>query len=364
LGEEHDYWQLKRNTQIKHDVLYEYLRRWAYILSGRNPKGRRLSLHYVDGFAGRGRYEKGELGSPLIAMEVGQRLNEDRDGLVFLNCYNVERNAANFESLEREVEVAAPLYPSVGFRNFRGLFEEHADDILQDIRADDHTFVFIDPFGYRGVELTQVVKFLERRRSEVFITFMSNYIGRYMTDANRESAMDAIFGTPKWRELAGLPFSSQQASAVKLYGEQLQDWARGKKKDLYVLPIDVSFEDRAADKYHLIHASQHPKGRQAMEVAVDRAKRLSTQETLFVSPEVQEYAVEALQAAPHGVMTALDLAGKVWLRSWYMTWRGDFKEAIRALEASGGVSVRAHDGRNRRHGIEEQDLVALNDRCR
>jgi hypothetical protein len=29
-----DYWDLKRNTQVKHDILSSYLLRWASILSG------------------------------------------------------------------------------------------------------------------------------------------------------------------------------------------------------------------------------------------------------------------------------------------------------------------------------------------
>ena len=37
---------------------------------------RRLAFHYVDGFAGRGRYSSEEPGSPLIAMEIGQELYE------------------------------------------------------------------------------------------------------------------------------------------------------------------------------------------------------------------------------------------------------------------------------------------------
>lgn len=131
------------------------------------------------------------------------------------------------------------------------------------------------------------MRFLVRRRSEVFITFMSNYIGRFMTDANKAGLVDAIFGTDEWRDLVGLPTTSQQAGAVQLYGEQLQKKGLKMGKELYVLPIDVAFEDRSANQYHLIHVSQHPKGRLAMEEAVGKVKRLSTQEALFtLGPEI------------------------------------------------------------------------------
>src|SRR5215216_6504868 len=54
-GDKHDYWQLKRNTQVKHDILSTYLLRWGSILSGGDAGTRKLVFHYVDGFAGRGR---------------------------------------------------------------------------------------------------------------------------------------------------------------------------------------------------------------------------------------------------------------------------------------------------------------------
>ncbi len=354
-----DYWDLKRNTQVKHDILSGYLERWASILSGRRTKTH-TNLHYVDGFAGRGRYREGEPGSPLIAMEIGQEMHEHRGGSLDLYCYNVEENADNFKSLKREVDAVRSLYSSVEVLNFPGSFQDYADRILGEISADEDTFVFIDPFGYRGVELEQVLKFLQRRRSEVFVTFMSRYIGRFMRDSNREAAMTAVFGTDEWKKLAEIPAASQQSGAVELYGKQLQEKVAEMGKDLYILPIDVSFEDTKADIYHLIHASQHPKGRMTMELAADRAKRLSAQENLFYDPQVPIYALEALRDAPSGRMTARDLAGKIWLRSWYPSWRKDIKEAIRELEVGGEVTVRAHDGRNRKTGIEERDVVVLN----
>jgi three-Cys-motif partner protein len=134
----------------------------------------------------------------------------------------VEQDPGNFASLEREVEEARPRYPSVEVEYFQGPFQKHSDEILRLIPESDDTFVFVDPFGYRGVELDEVMRFLVRRRSEVFITFMSNYIGGYMTNANRAGAMDAIFGTDEWRDLVGLPATSQQTGAVELYGRQLR----------------------------------------------------------------------------------------------------------------------------------------------
>jgi hypothetical protein len=253
-------------------------------------------------------------------------------------------------------------FPSVGVQNFFGPFEKYADDILGLIPPGEPTFVFIDPFGYLGVELQEVLRFLQRPRSEAFVTFMSDLIGRYMTDPNRDEAMKKIFDTDEWRTLIGLQGTTQQKSAVELYARQLIKRARERGGRVYVFPINVAYENRPGDIYHLVHVSRHPKARLVMEGAVNRVKGTTVEEQLFIAPEVEGYAMEALRAAGAGRMTALDLGGEVWQRSLYASWRNDIKGAIRELEVRGEVEVRAYDNRNRtRGGIDEKDVVVLKD---
>jgi hypothetical protein len=207
--------------------------------------------------------------------------------------------------------------------------------------------------------LQEVLRFVQRPRSEVFITFMSDLIGRWMTDTHKAEGMRKVFDTEDWRTLIGLQGITQQKAAVDLYASQLMKKAREQGKRLYVFPINVAYEDRPGDIYHLVHVSQHPKARLVMEDAVTRVKGTSVEEQLFIAPEVEGYAVEALRNSKVRRMTALDLAGEVWQKSLYASWRTDIKSAIRDLESSGEVGVQAHNGRNRKTGIEEKDVVYL-----
>ena len=357
-------WSSRQNTRVKHDILFEYLKGFIPILSASNRDEPISVLHYVDSHAGRGWYEGGEPGSPIVAMRVGQELHDYlepyRETPVYLECYNVEHDRENFDSLEREIEAVRDKFPTVGVRNFFGPFKDHADEILGLIPSGQPTFVFIDPFGYRGVELQEVLRFLQRPRSEAFVTFMSDQIGRWMTDKNRDEGMRNVFDTEDWRTLIGEQATTQQKAAVELYARQLMRRARERGGKVYVFPINVAYEGRPGDIYHLVHVSRHPKARLVMEGAVNRVKGTSVDEQLFVSPEVEGGIVEALRGSQNGHMRALDLAGEVWQRSLYVSWRTDIKGAIRELESRGEVVVRAHDGRNRsKKGIEERDLIAL-----
>lgn len=357
-------WRSRQNTRVKHDILYEYLKGFIPVLSTAN-RGEPISvLHYVDSHAGRGWYEGGEPGSPIVAMTVGQELHEDlgahRETPVYLECYNVEYDRENFDSLEHEINAVRDRFPSVGVRNFFGPFEEHSSAILDLIPAGQPTFVFIDPFGYRGVELQGVLRFVQRPRSEVFVTFMSDRIGQYMTDTHKAEGMRKVFDTKDWRTLIGLQGTTQQKAAVELYARQLMNRAGEQGKRLYVFPINVAYENRPGDIYHLVHVSQHPKARLVMEGAVNRVKGTSVEEQLFIAPDVEGYVMDALRESRNGRMTALEVAGEVWQRSRYASWRTDIKGAIQQLESRGELGVRAHNDRDRKKkGIEEKDVVFL-----
>jgi three-Cys-motif partner protein len=127
-------WRSRENTRVKHDILFEYLKGFIPILSAGN-RGEPLSvLHYVDCHAGRGWYEGGEPGSPIVAMKVGQELHDYlgqyRADPVYLECYNVEYDRQNFDSLNSEIAAVRDRYPSVSVRSFFGPFQEQSEKIL------------------------------------------------------------------------------------------------------------------------------------------------------------------------------------------------------------------------------------------
>lgn len=58
-------WPIESQTHGKHIVLRAYLDAWLPIMGMRNER-----ILFVDGFAGPGKYENGEDGSPVIALKA------------------------------------------------------------------------------------------------------------------------------------------------------------------------------------------------------------------------------------------------------------------------------------------------------
>jgi len=167
--------RMKGQTEIKHSILEKYLQPWLLKISEIDRE-----VRYVDGFAGWGRYDDESPGSPLIAMNVAERIIEEEWGRIgqkldFFFCDFVEWNNANFEDLEREVNLTAEDAPrKIKPDCYNQKFEEYARDYID--KKGRHTqpaFIFIDPFGFSGLPFEIVYKLLNLRSKgmEVFITF-------------------------------------------------------------------------------------------------------------------------------------------------------------------------------------------------
>ena len=115
-------WEMQEQTVAKHLVLKSYLNGWFPILGSWNGR-----LLFIDGFAGPGEYERGEPGSPLIALECvrrhkeqGRRILRDVD-VVFLFIEEKTARAKHLESLLGQKQL--PSRTSYDVR--RGTFEDH-----------------------------------------------------------------------------------------------------------------------------------------------------------------------------------------------------------------------------------------------
>src|SRR6201995_236991 len=94
-------WEGKGRTEAKHRVLTEYLGAWIPIW------GQQRWVHdlvLIDGFAGPGRYDAGEPGSPLLMLDAFEE-HRDRDRLndVTAHFFFIEKDGKRVESLRREI---------------------------------------------------------------------------------------------------------------------------------------------------------------------------------------------------------------------------------------------------------------------
>src|SRR5258708_40304671 len=82
-------------SERKLQLLQNYVDTAAKILGSINQ------IYYVDGFAGRGTYRDGAIGSPIRMAELAQQFKREEKSYSF-RCINVEENEEYFANLQTE----------------------------------------------------------------------------------------------------------------------------------------------------------------------------------------------------------------------------------------------------------------------
>ncbi len=265
-----DKWVYSQHTRVKHEILSKYLWAWIRILWKWHKR-----ICYFDTFAGRGEYVvEGEPtpGSPVIALRLAdeylERSKEDPQKPMFAEfvCFLIEKDPDNFRNLESVVTREQTRLKNVDackvdLRNQE--FAPVVHEILQNLRGDiAPSFFFIDPFGFKGVPFDLVKKILSMKRTEVFFTFMTRDINRFLGHEDLSHRFDELFGTSDWRRLLERCDPGKQHQTLRdFYIRRLKEDAKVK----HAWAFRVCTDDRCETLYYLIHATNHFRGLKIMK---------------------------------------------------------------------------------------------------
>lgn len=250
------------HTAAKHLILKRYLDAWFPIL-GRHHK----RINYIDGFAGPGKYETGEIGSPIIAIQsaAGHIAQGTLSGDVRINFIFVEKRRYYYQQLSEQLK-HTERPNSFSIQAMRGSFGDVISNVLRELKQagaiPTPTFAFIDPSGFGGIPFDLVVRILKNPKCEVLINLMIDYINRFLRHPNDSVVrhFPETFGT---QDVLSIPQrrGGRVAALLGLYRHQLQTVAR------YVGSFKMR-NRRHRMLYSLFFASNSPKGFLKMKEAM------------------------------------------------------------------------------------------------
>ncbi|MGB3696270.1 MAG: three-Cys-motif partner protein TcmP [Gordonia sp. (in: high G+C Gram-positive bacteria)] len=220
-------WPKQPHTQAKHDILVRYLGAW-FAIFGASPYY--TGVNVIDGFAGPGKYEDDEPGSPVLALNTlldhkdFAKYHDTRFNFIF-NELHTER----FESLQSvlaDAQAQRSAWPAnvkvtPSNQNFQQLAQQLLDSLGPGQRLAP-TFAFIDPFGYQDVPMSTVRDLVGHPSCELFIYFDFNSVNRFATAGKVDDHFTALFGCDEYKNAppAGDPTRSQFIH--DLYARQLR----------------------------------------------------------------------------------------------------------------------------------------------
>ena len=221
---------------------------------------------YVDGFAGPGRYSKGEDGSPIIALRIA--LHQPAHVRARIRFVFVEERKDRADVLS---EIIASLGLPDNFQlelyddeSFETAFGKVLDSYKNAGLPLPPTFAFIDPFGWSDIQLSIVREILRHPSCEVLVNFMYEEINRFLNLPDQEKHFDAFFGTQEWREGRRLAEPRIRKRFLHdLYYRQLRDGVGAK----YVRSFEMR-NNRDRVDYYLFYATNSILGLSRMKDAM------------------------------------------------------------------------------------------------
>jgi three-Cys-motif partner protein len=252
-------WRLEPHTKGKHEVLRHYLGAWFPILG--SALGR---IVFIDGFAGPGEYAGGEQGSPLIALEVFCKHRAKLKAAVTFAF--IEKDQARAGHLKKLIDERRPtLPPKCQVDVLTGAFDQTMTSVLDMLDSQRRelapAFVMIDPFGVSGTPMEVLKRILRGGQTEVYISFMYEYINRFKVTPEFEQPLTDLFGTTDWRKGVGLEGQAKKDFFYGLYESQLR-----KAGAKHVLHFDLYENGRLI--YAIFFATQHWLGADRMKQAI------------------------------------------------------------------------------------------------
>lgn len=246
-------------------------------------------IFYVDCFAGKGKFEDGNPGSPLIALEKREdclRRTKRADKLGAIKTCFIDLNYA--EELKENVLSVNPIYdkPIV----ISGRYEEKIEQCLQD-KQGNNIFLYIDPYGIKALDSNLFDKFQTYGfyTFEMLINFNSFGFFRdacrvmnvdyknddalsdlddlveyeptiVNTSKQSEDLLTRIAGGDYWKDIVA-DYRNKKINGYQAERRLSVEYKqRLKQRYKYVLDMPIRLKEGQRPKYRMIHVCDHEDG--------------------------------------------------------------------------------------------------------
>jgi three-Cys-motif partner protein len=251
-------------SQIKAAIVADYFWAWAKVIIStqkRYPQHEQ-GIAYIDLFAGPGQYQSGAASTPLLVMEQAIQDPDIRERLVAI--FN-DADQGNAQSVEQEIN-ALPSIEKLKHKPQIASGEVGEEIVKQFENAKlVPTFLFVDPWGYKGLSLQYVNAVLKDWGCDCVFFFNYNRISMGLGNPAVEQHMDPLFGKQRADSLRA-KFKMQnfgpherEAFIVEEMKNALEEMG-GK----FVLPFRFSNPEGTRTTHHLFFVSKHFRGYEIM----------------------------------------------------------------------------------------------------
>lgn len=249
------------SSRIKASIVSEYFPSYCKIITRKHkPK----EIRYIDLFAGPGFYEDGNPSTPIL---IGKHCH--RDDFLRQNVRLIFNDNQYSVILEQNFEKEFPSGTFAKKPHFGKSTVGESQAITDFLTTNTHSgkkndspsLLFIDPFGYKGIETKVLAQFLKNWGNEIFIFVNTKRIHPALENDKFEGLMNDLFPTTLQKIRQDRRFKSTVASRLNLIvdslGEEYKNILGGQ---LYYTAFRFQEEDIDATSHYILHLTKGSRG--------------------------------------------------------------------------------------------------------
>ncbi len=185
-----------QHSEVKIRLLKTYLERFLNVLN-ESPYIDNVFLY--DLFCGEGIYDNGGKGSPMAILETIQDIHQSnrvkRKRTMGFHCLFNDLQNNKVEKLERIVSESNLHHAEIGeirfsTEDYRDLLPKISKDIRSIKKA--KAFIFIDPYGYKDIRISDIESLLDSGNSEVLLFLPTRDMFRFVEKGTPQSLKEFI----------------------------------------------------------------------------------------------------------------------------------------------------------------------------
>lgn len=250
------------SSRIKANIVSEYFPKYCRII---NIKGTQPEIRFIDLFSGPGIYKDGSFSTPIL---LGSHCAKDSIlknivHLMFNDNEHIDTLKTNFENNFPE----GSFKFSPKFANKTIGEDEKINNYLSKKRQDEYgknpfpTLLFVDPFGYKGINTKVLANFMQNWGNEIFLFLNTKRIHAAIENEKFEELMKEFFPTKLEEIKKDRRYKTSVLERLNLIIHNLgKEYESVLGEKLFYSAFKFQEEDSEGTSHFIIHFTKHARG--------------------------------------------------------------------------------------------------------